>query len=427
MSYKRLIPCIFIAGGKAVKWFNDKTVISDNVIGRAKYYSDHGADELLVFDLSDSDDEHEESIDLMRRMNRVIRIPMVAGGNIKRQEDVKKILYAGAKRAMLNFSKPDSNKMIEEAAKRFGKEKIAVSLNDFDALFKHQHLIREYSSEIVFMHRLDLDSVMNVTDIPCVIVTDTMEEPELFKILKCPGVKGLSGRYVSQTDMDFVEFKNQCDKEDIKMTSFESKMDFSEFKVNEQGLIPVIVQHYKTQEVLMLAYMNEESFDQTIKTGKMTYYSRSRQSLWVKGETSGHFQYVKSLTVDCDCDTLLAKVDQVGAACHTGNPTCFFQPLVGNDYDETNPLRVFESVYQTIVDRREHPKEGSYTNYLFDKGIDKILKKVGEEATEIVIAAKNPNPEEIKYEMADFLYHAMVLMVERGVSWEDIIKELADR
>lgn len=427
MSYKRLIPCIFIAGGKAVKWFNDKTVISDNVIGLAKYYSDHGADELLVFDLSDSDDEHEESIDLMRRMNRVIRIPMVAGGNIKRQEDVKKILYAGAKRAMLNFSKPDSSKMIEEAAKRFGKEKIAVSLNDFDALFKHQHLIREYSSEIVFMHRLDLDSVMNVTDIPCVIVTDTMEEPELFKILKCPGVKGLSGRYVSQTDMDFVEFKNQCDKEDIKMTSFESKMDFSEFKVNEQGLIPVIVQHYKTQEVLMLAYMNEESFDQTIKTGKMTYYSRSRQSLWVKGETSGHFQYVKSLTVDCDCDTLLAKVDQVGAACHTGNPTCFFQPLVGNDYDETNPLRVFESVYQTIVDRREHPKEGSYTNYLFDKGIDKILKKVGEEATEIVIAAKNPNPEEIKYEMADFLYHAMVLMVERGVSWEDIIKELADR
>ena len=204
-------------------------------------------------------------------------------------------------------------------------------------------------------------------------------------------------------------------------------MDFSEFKTDEKGLIPVIVQHYKTQEVLMMAYMNEESFDQTIKTGRMTYFSRSRQCLWVKGETSGHFQYVRSLTIDCDKDTLLAKVDQVGAACHTGNPTCFFQPLVGSDYDETNPLQVFESVYQTIVDRREHPKEGSYTNYLFEKGIDKILKKVGEEATEIIIAAKNPNPEEIKYEMADFLYHAMVLMVERGINWEDIVRELADR
>ena len=427
MSYKKLIPCIFIDSGKAVKWFDDRTVLSEDVVGLAKYYSDHGADELIVLDLSDSDEEHDEAINLMKKINRVIRIPMVAGGNIRRQEDVKKILYAGAKRAMLNFPKTDSLKLIEDAAKRFGKEKIAVSLNDFDALFKQQHLIQDYSSEIVFMHRLDLDSVMNITEIPCVIITDTMEEPELFKILKCPGVKGLSGKFVSQTDMDFVAFKNKCEQEEIKMTSFETMMEFSEFKTNADGLLPVVVQHYKTQEVLMVAYMNEEAFYMTVKTGKMTYFSRSRQSLWVKGETSGHFQYVKSLTIDCDKDTLLAKVDQVGVACHTGNPTCFFQPIVGTDYDETNPLQVFESVYATIQNRREHPKEGSYTNYLFDKGIDKILKKVGEEATEIIIAAKNPNPEEIKYEMADFLYHAMVLMVERGISWDDIVRELADR
>lgn len=427
MSFKRLIPCIFITGGKAVKWFHDKTVVSEDVISLAKYYSEHGADELLVFDLSETDDDHDEAIDLMRRINRVIRIPMVAGGNIRRQEDVKKVLYAGAKRALINFSKTDGAKMIEEAAKRFGKEKVAVSLNDFDSLFKHQHLIEDYVSEIVFMHRLDLNSVVNITDIPCVIVTDTMEKPELFKILHCPGVHGLSGKYVSQEDMDFVAFKEECEQDGISMTSFESIMDFSQFKLNEQGLIPVVVQHYKTQEVLMLAYMNEEAFRQTVITGKMTYYSRSRQALWVKGETSGHCQYVKSLTIDCDCDTLLAKVDQIGAACHTGNPTCFFQPLAGTDHNEKNPLRVFESVYNTILDRKEHPKEGSYTNYLFNKGIDKILKKVGEEATEIVIAAKNPNPEEIKYEMADFLYHAMVLMVEKGVSWDDIITELADR
>ena len=427
MSYKRLIPCIFIKDGKAVRWIDDPTVVSKDVIELAKYYSDHGADELIVLDLSDSDEEHDETITLMKRINRVIRIPMIAGGNIRRQEDIKKILYTGAKRAMLNFSKPDSVKLIEDAAKRFGKEKLAVSLNDFDALFKHQHLIQDYSSEIVFMHRLDLNSIMNVTDVPCVIITDTEEESELFKILKCPGVRGLSGRYVSRTDIDCVAFKDKCTEEGIKMTSFESMMEFSQFKTNDQGLIPVIVQHYKTQEILMLAYMNEESFYETIKTGKMTYFSRSRQKLWVKGETSGHFQYVKSLTIDCDLDTLLAKVDQIGAACHTGNPTCFFQPLVGIDYDETNPLRIFESVYDTIADRKENPKEGSYTNYLFDKGIDKILKKIGEEATEVVIAAKNPNPEEVKYKIADFLYHAMVLMVEKGLTWEDIVKELADR
>ena len=268
---------------------------------------------------------------------------------------------------------------------------------------------------------------MNVTDIPCVILTDTEEKPELFKILKCPGVKGLSGKYISQSNMDFVTFKEECKQEGIKMTSFESIMDFSQFKLNEQGLLPVIVQHYKTKDVLMLAYMNEEAFDKTIKTGKMTYYSRSRNALWVKGETSGHFQYVKSLTIDCDKDTLLAKVDQIGAACHTGNPTCFFQPLAGTDDEKANPQRIFEHVYHTIVDRKQNPKEGSYTNYLFEKGIDKILKKVGEEATETVIAAKNPNLEELKYEVADLLYHLMVLMVERGLSWEDITQELSDR
>lgn len=427
MSYKRLIPCIFIAGGKVVKWVNDKTVLCEDAVKLARYYSDHGADELLVFDLSDSDEDHDNSIDLMRKINRNISIPMVAGGNIKRLEDVKKILYAGAKRAMLNFSKPGSVAEVEEAAKRFGKEKIAVSLNDFDALFKRQQIIEDFTSEIIFMHRLDLNSVMNVTDIPCVILTDTEEKPELFKILKCPGVKGLSGKYISQSNMDFVTFKEECKQEGIKMTSFESIMDFSQFKLNEQGLLPVIVQHYKTKDVLMLAYMNEEAFDKTIKTGKMTYYSRSRNALWVKGETSGHFQYVKSLTIDCDKDTLLAKVGQIGAACHTGNPTCFFQPLAGTDDEKANPQRIFEHVYHTIVDRKQNPKEGSYTNYLFEKGIDKILKKVGEEATETVIAAKNPNLEELKYEVADLLYHLMVLMVERGLSWEDITQELSDR
>lgn len=427
MSYKRLIPCIFIAGGKVVKWVNDKTVLCEDAVKLARYYSEHGADELLVFDLSDSDEDHDNNIDLMRKINRNISIPMVAGGNIKRLEDVKKILYAGAKRAMLNFSKPGSAAEVEEAAKRFGKEKIAVSLNDFDALFKHQQIIEDFTSEIIFMHRLDLNSVMNVTDIPCVILTDTEEKPELFKILKCPGVKGLSGKYISQSNMDFVTFKEECKQEGIKMTSFESIMDFSQFKLNVQGLLPVIVQHYKTKDVLMLAYMNEEAFDKTIKTGKMTYYSRSRNALWVKGETSGHFQYVKSLTIDCDKDTLLAKVDQIGAACHTGNPTCFFQPLAGTDDEKANPQRIFEHVYHTIVDRKQNPKEGSYTNYLFEKGIDKILKKVGEEATETVIAAKNPNLEELKYEVADLLYHLMVLMVERGLSWEDITQELTDR
>ena len=159
----------------------------------------------------------------------------------------------------------------------------------------------------------------------------------------------------------------------------------------------------------------------------MTYYSRSRREQWVKGETSGHYQYVKSLDIDCDNDTLLAKVKQLGAAWHTGNYSCFYRNLAAKDYAKTNPLKVFKDVMSVIEDRKVHPKEGSYTNYLFDKGIDKILKKLGEEATEIVIAAKNPNPNEVKYEISDFLYHMMVLMAEKDVTWEEITTELANR
>mgnify|MGYP002899925887 FL=1 len=228
-------------------------------------------------------------------------------------------------------------------------------------------------------------------------------------------------------DFDFLNFKAQLKEEGVNTIVFESAMSFDQFKKNSDGMIPVVVQDYKTDKVLMVAYMNEEAFNLTIKTGKMTYFSRSRNEIWVKGVTSGNFQYVKELSMDCDLDTMLAKVYQVGVPCHTGADTCFFNTLVKKEYDESNPMRVFEDVYNVILDRKKNPKEGSYTNYLFDKGIDKILKKVGEEATEIVIAAKNPDPQEVKYEISDFLYHVMVLMAEKGVSWKEITKELSRR
>lgn len=427
MSYRRLAPCIFIDKGKAVKWFNDRTVITEDVTALAKKYFDNGADGLIIFDLSDTDEDHDTAIDLIKKINRIISIPMIAGGNVNRLEDVKKILYAGAKYAIINLSKDGAYDLLEEAGSRFGKERLVGSLNNLDELFKHRRQIEAFCSELLFMHRLDVNSVTNITDIPAVVLTDTEDQNEILEILKYKGIHGISGKFISHEDFDLTGFKNFCKKAGIKMTSFESLMNFSEFKLNSDGLLPVVTQDYRTNEVLMVAYMNEEAFNHTVKSGKMTYYSRSRKEQWVKGKTSGHYQYVKSLTIDCDNDTLLAKVEQIGAACHTGNRTCFFQPIVGNDSSEKNPLQVFESVYNTILDRKENPKEGSYTNYLFDKGIDKILKKVGEEATEIIIAAKNPNPEEIKYEISDFLYHVMVLMAEKKVTWEDITKELADR
>lgn len=221
--------------------------------------------------------------------------------------------------------------------------------------------------------------------------------------------------------------KQELKARGVGVETFEAAYSWEELKTNSDGLVPVVAQDYKTREVLMVAYMNREAYEKTLSTGRMTYYSRSRQSLWLKGETSGHFQYVKSLKLDCDNDTILALVSQVGAACHTGARSCFFKTIAEKEHKSSNPLKVFEDVYQVIQDRKENPKEGSYTNYLFDKGLDKILKKLGEECTEIVIASKNPNPEEIKYEISDFLYHMMVLMAQKGISWEDITEELMNR
>lgn len=203
-------------------------------------------------------------------------------------------------------------------------------------------------------------------------------------------------------------------------------------KFDEKGLIPAVAQDYISGRILMLAYMNEESLRLTLETGKATFFSRSRQCLWVKGEHSGNILWVKDVLVDCDEDALIIKVDPAGPACHTGEDTCFYRKMEQDgslsDYKrETRSLTVLKDVYDVVRDRKLHPKEGSYTNYLFNKGIDKQLKKIGEEAGEIIIAAKNPDVGELEYEACDFLYHLMVVMVERGLTWENLMQELDKR
>ncbi|RDY32764.1 bifunctional phosphoribosyl-AMP cyclohydrolase/phosphoribosyl-ATP diphosphatase HisIE [Lachnotalea glycerini] len=425
--FKKIVSCIYLKDKKAVKSLHSNEIVSDNPIRLAKYYSDNGADEIIIFDLSVSDFEHEQSIGIIKEIARVIEIPMIAGGNIKRAEDVKKLLYAGASKAMLNYAKEENIALTEEVSKRFGKEKLAVCVDSAQQIYKNKAQIEEFVSLLVAIKEIELEKNQAIIPVKIFALLDTIDLGYLIKTLYLDIVEGVSGELINSTETDLLRVKAACKAADINVDLFESEMKWSEFKLNSDGMIPVVVQDYKTNEVLMLAYMNEEAFLKTIETGKMTYWSRSRNELWTKGLTSGHFQYVKSLIMDCDNDTMLAKVSQIGVACHTGKRSCFFQKVVEREYKETNPLKVFEKVYGVIEDRRRNPKEGSYTNYLFEKGIDKILKKLGEEATEIVIAAKNPDPEEIKYEMSDFLYHAMVLMVEKGVTWEDITKELANR
>lgn len=204
-----------------------------------------------------------------------------------------------------------------------------------------------------------------------------------------------------------------------------------ELKFDEKGLIPAVVQNRTTKEVLMVAYMNKDAAEQTVKTGKATFWSRSRNKLWVKGETSGNFMYVKDIRVDCDADCLLVEVDPAGAACHTGNRSCFYRKAEsGVLVEDTGCDSVVDAVaveQATVIDRKNNPEDGSYTNYLFDKGEDKILKKVGEEAAEVVIAGKNRSKEEISYETADLMYHLTVMLVDNGMTWEDIYAEIKRR
>lgn len=425
-EYKNLVATLYLKNGKAVKSIDDLEELEDTK-NLVKLYNDSGIDKILIFDLSGDDEEHELNIHTMKELNRLLEIPLCAGGNINRLEDIKKLIYAGCKEVILNGSKPNTAELALKASKRFGKEKIIISLKNIDYIFKHHNDLQESVHEILVMNQEILDSVENLTDISYLVEQNELDMDRVVSLLKRENVRGICGEFINDSETDIMKLKSSLSKEGIKMDNFNPAFTWADLKKNSDGLIPVIVQDYSTHDVLMCAYMNEEAYYATLNCGKMTYYSRSRQELWMKGVTSGHIQYVKELTADCDFDTILAKVSPVGPACHTGNPSCFFNEIVKKEYLEKNPLKVFESVYQVIEDRKENPKEGSYTNYLFDKGIDKILKKVGEECTEIVIAAKNPNPEEIKYEISDFLYHVMVLMVEKGVTWEDITQELAQR
>lgn len=423
MGKFRIIPSIYLYNGNVVDKETKEIVGDGDAVELATFYNNRGADELLVFDLSSSDSEHDANIGTMIKIQDAVDIQMIVGGNVKRLEDVKKYIYTGAKKAILDMSKDTNVEIVKEASERFGSDKIAVMLNkDYD-FSKIKQLKYDGVSLII------ADSCANECiglGIKVLAFNCNFTFNDMVEFGKQDKVYGISDNSFAG-DFDFLNFKAQLKEEGVNTIVFESAMSFDQFKKNSDGMIPVVVQDYKTDKVLMVAYMNEEAFNLTIKTGKMTYFSRSRNEIWVKGVTSGHFQYVKELSMDCDLDTMLAKVYQVGVPCHTGADTCFFNTLVKKEYDESNPMRVFEDVYNVILDRKKNPKEGSYTNYLFDKGIDKILKKVGEEATEIVIAAKNPDPQEVKYEISDFLYHVMVLMAEKGISWKEITKELSRR
>ncbi len=419
MDYKMIIPCVTM----------------ENPVEEAKFYDDAGADAIAFFDSTATQNKLDENVTVIKEITRQLDIPLIACGGVRTIEDIKKLLYAGATKICMKSAPLDNIGIVREASDLFGSDRIVVTIDldeCDDPVLYGKELKKSGAGELLLLNKKQRSDyrqiVKNIREevaLPVIVSSYSTDEKEIADLLS-----ETSGEAISLYNLelhDVMQIKQECRKRQVPVRVFESTIPFSEFKKDENGLVPCVVQDYKTGSVLMLAYMNEESYDKTIEIGRMTYWSRSRNELWTKGDTSGHYQFVKSLTIDCDKDTILAKVSQIGAACHTGNPTCFFTPLVKKEYDDKNPLTVFRDVYEKILDGKKNPKEGSYTSYLMDKGIDRILKKLGEDTTEVIIAAKNPDQDEMKYEISDLLYHLMILMIERNMTWEDIIKELSER
>lgn len=374
-----------IFAGKAIV-FNNNNKYSD-FKDEIKSVNREGFDFLYVKNESFTDGDKENFFHNMIEIASLCEKKVFVEFPLTHFEDMKKLYYANVDKIIFTDKTTLDASVIEDGRKRF-KEKLLVSFDDFKS--------KEITGE-----EIDFSSLNNDND---------------FYLL-----------FDSKNALNIIALKNSLSDKGFEINTLKPQIKWSELKKNNDGLLPVIVVDYKTDKILMLAYMNEEAYLNTFKTGLMTYYSRSRNEQWIKGETSGHYQFVKYIKADCDMDTLLAGVSQIGVPCHTGKDTCFFNDVLTSDSKEKNPSKILDDLYKVIEDRKANPKEGSYTNYLFDKGLDKILKKVGEEAVEIVIASKNEEPKEIKYEIADFLYHLSVLMVEKGVTWEEVADELSKR
>lgn len=418
-----------------IAYINAENAYAADVLETAMAYEQNGADGLYVYNYDDNEREQMLFLQTVKLILKRVDIPLYIGCHVKRFEDVKKALYTGASYVVIPYTQTYPAEEVQKAIERFGKDKIIVEfnadINSSEHFYKNEELLSSLKAQGVAKFILkhvtpsgSLQTMLAECPLP-VVIRDSLVRNDIETLLSLDNVYGVATDYYKAKNI--IRVKKTLRDAGLATKCLESTIPFSEMKKGADGLVPVVVQNYKTLEVLMVAYMNEEAYNTTIETGRMTYYSRSRDELWIKGETSGHYQFLKELRIDCDKDTILAKVHQLGAACHTGNTSCFYTTLCQKEYADFNPLTVLTEDYNIIMDRKVNPKSGSYTNYLFEKGIDKILKKCGEEATEITIAAKNPDAEELKYEIADYLYHLMVLMVECDVEWNDIVKELANR
>lgn len=472
MLAKRIIACLDVRNGRVVKGtkFTDiKDVDSPEKL--AKFYSDNSVDELVFYDITASNEERKTSLEFVERVAQVINIPFSAGGGVSTIEDFKYILRKGADKVSVNSAAVKNPQLIREASMAFGSQCVVLSMDvkkngqgswsvyvkggrektELDAI-EWAITAAELGAGEIVVNSIDEDGMKNGYDIellskitsavniPVIASGGAGKKEHFLDVLQKTGVDGVLAASV----FHFGEIKVPELKQYLKENGAEIRMpeaapqkkespsaenaDISMISFGKDGLVPCICQDAKTGAVLMLAYMNEQSLRLTLEKKCAVYYSRSRSELWEKGATSGNTQKVRALYYDCDADALLIKVEQTGNACHTGEYSCFFNAVFDDLGVSADPgSSVFGELYATVIGRKNDPSEGSYTNYLFDKGLDKILKKVGEEAAETIIAAKNQDRQELIGETGDLIYHLTVMLAEKGISMDEIEQELKSR
>lgn len=328
MSYKLITATIFLSGDVAVKSIANRDVLQEKPSELAVKYDDFGVDQLYIIDLSKNYIEHECAHIIIEDIVKKVNIPVIVAGCIRNKGDISRLLDNGVSQVCLNFSKENNIELAKTIKDEFEQDRLLTAIVSADNIYDNRELINSISSGIVLMKDSELSAVLRASDLPVLCPCGDISLEAVIKLLSEPMLSGIFGNFVSANLKSLNQVKQILLDSGIETLAFNPQMEWKDLKLNESGLIPVIVQDYKNNDVLMMAYMNQEAFENTIKTGRMNYYSRSRKSQWIKGETSGHFQYVKSLNADCDSDTLLAKVSQVGAACHTGSRSCFFKEII---------------------------------------------------------------------------------------------------
>ncbi len=441
-------PAIDIRAGKCVRLlqgsYEKETVYNDDPIAQAKAFIQAGATWIHVVDLDGARTGDAVNFPIIRQMVE-LDVKIQLGGGIRTKEDVQARMDLGVARCVIGTAAVENPELVAWAAQTY-PGRIAVGIDARDGRvavhgweeksaltpLELALQVKAMGVDTIIFTQVSRDGMQQGPDIPA---TKELAERSGLQVIVSGGVgnishieagknAGLCGVIVGKAIYDGAVAIEQALA--LNQPETEALFSIDQVKWDANGLVPVIAQDAQTGAVLMQAYMNRQTLQMTLEKGVMVYWSRSRQQIWEKGATSGQTQRLVSLCADCDGDSLLAQVVQHGGgACHTGAYSCFHNPMM--ERKGTSGPWMIQELARTIHDRKVNPKEGSYTNYLFEKGLDKILKKMGEECAETIIAAKNPDDGEVVYETADLLYHLLVMLEARDVSLEDVFRELEKR